>query len=233
MVSMDSVVLSAAGAVLAAIPSLLVLRRVRRLEVLSAYDAQTGLRSGRLYDDDAALLSRSSCSVAVLLIDLDDFRRFNDRGYREAGDRALQTVAQVLKESLQRAADRIYRLHTAGDEFVVLLTVESFAEAFRQADRLRRAIELASVPGSIGIAYAEPSPQRNPAQLLRLATTNKNAAKQRGGNCVYPLPEQPSPPSVESHGEQLPTDPSGVVALPTDWETTERMVIGHVPSVRA
>ena len=71
MVSIDSLVLSAAGSVLAAIPSLLVLRRVRRLEVLSIHDAQTGLRSGRLYDDDAALLCRSSCKVAVLLIDLD------------------------------------------------------------------------------------------------------------------------------------------------------------------
>ena len=93
MISIDSLVLSAAGSVLAAIPSLLVLRRVRRLEVLSVHDWQTGLRSGRLYDDDAALLCRSSCKVAVLLIDLDDFRRFNERGYREEGDRALQTVA--------------------------------------------------------------------------------------------------------------------------------------------
>ena len=89
------------------------------------------------------------------------------------------------------------------------------------------------MPGSIGVAHAEPLPQRNPAQLLRLATTNKNVAMQRGGNCVYPLPEDPSPTSVESHEEPLPTELSGVVALPTDWETTERMVIGHGPSVRA
>lgn len=232
MISIDSLVLSAAGSVLAAIPSLLVLRRVRRLEVLSTHDAQTGLRSGRLYDDDAALLCRSSCHVAVLLIDLDDFRRFNERGYREEGDRALQTVAQVLNESLQRASDRIYRLHSAGDEFIVVITVEDFREAFRQGERLRRAIELASVPGSIGIAYAEPSTQRSPAQLLRLATTNKNAAKQRGGNCVYPLPEESPPISVESQVEPIPTERTGMVVVPTDWETTERVVIGHSPSVR-
>lgn len=233
MVSIDSLVLSAAGSVLAVIPSLLVLRRVRRLEVLNVHDWQTGLRSGRLYDDDAALLCRSLCAMAVLLIDLDDFRRFNERGYREEGDRALQTVAQVLKESLQRAADRIYRMHSAGDEFIIVLTVEDFREAYRQAERLRRAIELASVPGSIGIAYAEPSTQRNPAQLLRLATTNKNAAKQRGGNCVYPLPEEPQPISVEPQGEPKPTEQTGMVVVPIDWETTERVVIGHGPSVTA
>ena len=169
----------------------------------------------------------------MLLIDLDDFRRFNERGYREEGDRALQTVAQVLKESLQRAADRVYRMHSAGDEFIVVITVEDFREAFQQAERLRRAIELASVPGSVGIAYAEPSTHRSPAQLLRLATTNKNAAKQRGGNCVYPLPEEPPPISVESQGEPIATEPTGMVVMPTDWETTERVVIGHSPSVRA
>ena len=124
-------------------------------------------------------------------------------------------------------------MHSAGDEFIVVITVENFREAFRQAERLRRAIELASVPGSIGIAYAEPSTQRNPPQLLRLATTNKSAAKQRGGNCVYPLPEEPQPISVESQGEPIPTEQTGMVVVPTDWETTERVVIGHGPSVTA
>ncbi|HNO69448.1 MAG TPA: GGDEF domain-containing protein, partial [Pseudomonadota bacterium] len=175
--------------------------RLRRLEDRSSRDYQTGLRSGRLFDDDAAMLCRSSAAVAVLLVDLDNFRRFNQAGYREEGDRALLTAAQVLKENLRRQADRLYRMHTAGDEFLILLTVDSFREAHRQAERLRVALERAALPACIGIAFADASGSREPARLLRLATINKDTAKKSGGNAVFPPEEPPtaSAPLVVSH----------------------------------
>lgn len=170
-------------------------RQVGRLEEISVYDPLTGLRSGRLFESECAILCRGPSPVAVLLIDLDNFRRYNEGGYREEGDRALNLAARVLLDSLRRRADRLYRLHTAGDEFVCFFAVETARDAYRQAERLRAALAAAKVPGSIGIAFAEGSTVRDPAKLLSLAATNKNAAKLRGGDSVFP-PDEPPPSAV-------------------------------------
>jgi diguanylate cyclase (GGDEF)-like protein len=188
--------------------------QVGRLEAVSVFDSLTGLRAGRLFESECAILCRGPSPIAVLLIDLDDFRRFNDKGYREEGDRALKLAAQVLSEKLRRRADRLYRLHTAGDEFVAFFAVEGPREAYRQAERLRGALATVKVPCSVGIAFAEGSTARDPAQLLRLATTNKNVAKKRGGNGVFPPPEGPPP--------------SPLAVRPTDWDKTERLVVGNL-----
>jgi diguanylate cyclase (GGDEF)-like protein len=170
-------------------------RQVGRLEEISVYDPMTGLRSGRLFESECSILCRGPSPVAVLLVDLDDFRRYNRGGYREEGDRALKLAARVLSESLRRRADRLYRLHTAGDEFVIFFSVETARDAYRQAERLRGALATAKVPGSIGIAFAEGSTVRDPARLLSLAGSNKDAAKNRGGNTVFP-PDEPPPSAV-------------------------------------
>ena len=170
-------------------------QQVGRLEEVSVFDPLTGLRSGRLFESECSILCRGPCPVAVLLIDLDNFRRYNEGGYREEGDRAIALAARVLSEKLRRQADRIYRLHTAGDEFVLFFAVETSRDAYRQAERLREALASVNVPCSVGIAFAEGSTTRDPAQLLRLATTNKHIAKKRGGNTVYP-PDEPPPSPV-------------------------------------
>jgi diguanylate cyclase (GGDEF)-like protein len=154
MISPDGLVCALVAGAVAALPSLFVYGRVRRLEDLSYRDYQTGLRSVRLLDDDLALLGRTEAPVALLLVDLDDFRRFNELGYRSHGDRALLLAATTIRRTLMRSGDRIYRMHTAGDEFLILLTARSYAQAFAEAESVRRALELASVPASIGIAYS-------------------------------------------------------------------------------
>lgn len=186
-------------------------QQVGRLEEVSVYDPLTGLRSGRLFESECSILCRGPCPVAVLLIDLDNFRRYNDGGYREEGDRAIKLAARVLSEKLRRQADRIYRLHTAGDEFVLFFAVETSRDAYRQAERLREALASVNVPCSVGIAFAEGSTTRDPAQLLRLATTNKNIAKKRGGNTVYP-PDEPPPSSVLAKVIEEWTSPSRLSA---------------------
>ena len=196
---------------LAALPSLFVLLRVRRLEDLSYRDYQTGLRSVRLLDDDLALLGRTEAPIALVLVDLDDFRRFNELGYRSHGDQALLLAATTIRRTLQRSGDRIYRMHTAGDEFLILLTARSYAQAFSEAESVRRALELASVPASIGIAYSAGGRRHglNRDALLELATTNKNHAKRQGKNRVYPPNDDPPPPPVaiaaeRAGGDRLP-----------------------------
>ena len=198
MVAPDGLVCALVAGAVAALPSLLVYGRVRRLEDLSYRDYQTGLRSVRLLDDDLALLGRTEAPVALLLVDLDDFRRFNELGYRSHGDRALLLAATTIRRTLMRSGDRIYRMHTAGDEFLILLTARSYAHARFEAESVRRALELASVPASIGIAYSAGGRRRglNRDALLELATTNKKYAKRNGKNQVYPPNDDPPSPPV-------------------------------------
>ena len=198
MISPDGFVYALVAGAVAALPSLFVYGRVRRLEDLSYRDYQTGLRSVRLLDDDLALLGRTEAPVALLLVDLDDFRRFNELGYRSHGDRALLLAATTIRRTLMRSGDRIYRMHTAGDEFLILLTARSYAQAFAEAESVRRALELASVPASIGIAYSAGGRRRglNRDALLELATTNKKYAKRNGKNQVYPPNDDPPSPPV-------------------------------------
>ena len=196
MIPPDGLVCALVAGAVAALPSLFVYGRVRRLEDLSYRDYQTGLRSVRLLDDDLALLGRTEAPVALLLVDLDDFRRFNELGYRSHGDRALLLAATTIRRTLMRSGDRIYRMHTAGDEFLILLTARSYAQAFAEAESVRRA--LASVTASIGIAYSAGGRRRglNRDALLELATTNKKYAKRNGKNQVYPPNDDPPSPPV-------------------------------------
>ena len=185
-------------------------RTVLRLEDRSAYDYETELRSGRLFEDDAAVLCRSGCRVAVLLIEVAD-----------AGK--LLTAAHALQKSLVRHSDRLYRC--GSESFLVLLTVDDAAAAHRQAHRLRAALESVQVDGCIGIAFADPDApdterhnRRTAARLQTLAATNLAAAKKRPQHRIYPPLLPPNdPPAVV-----------GAVTLPqaTDWERTERIVLG-------
>lgn len=184
---------------LAALPALMVAARVQRLEALNHLDHQTGLRNGRLLDDDVALLSRARAPIALLLVDLDNFRQFNQTSYAN-GDRALLTAAQTMKRPLQRLGDRVYRKYASGDEFLVLLSPKGFEDAHHQAERIRVALEQVGVPASIGIAYCHGEPGRRavfPGDLIERATLAKNEAKRLGGNTVYPqLPKQPPLPPI-------------------------------------
>ena len=189
-------------------------RQVGSLENLSYFDYQTGLRSGRLFEDDAELICRSPSPIALLLIDLDDFAANNRDGYREGGDEKLRQAARIISTVLHRKADRIYRMHCAGDEFLVLLTPRRIREAFAQAERLRQALSRARVPACIGIGFGEGSTPRDPRSLLRLATTHKDVAKrQPGKNSIYP---------------KAPPEPTAA-PLPVDWANETTSI--HVGSV--
>ncbi|MBL9040507.1 MAG: GGDEF domain-containing protein [Myxococcales bacterium] len=188
-------------------------RTVLRLEDRSARDYETGLRSARLFDEDAAILCRTPCRIAVLLVEVDG----SDR------DAALGTGAKVLEHSLRRQSDRLYR--RGPWELLVLLTVNDAAESFAHAQRLQVALGARRVDVFIGIAFADPDApdtgshnRRTSARLLQLATTNLAAAKKRSASRIYP-------PLF------LPNDPPAVVATVVppkaiDWERTERMVVG-------
>src|SRR6185437_16020203 len=130
----------------------------------ATHDGLTGLPNRALFLDRLAqAIARSLRSeelVAVLFLDLDNFKAVNDTLGHEIGDRLLQTVAERLQRSL-RVGETVARF--GGDEFTVLLSnVATEAAARQAADRLRAALqqpvelagELLTPSASIGVACA-------------------------------------------------------------------------------
>jgi diguanylate cyclase (GGDEF)-like protein len=160
-------------------------RLERELRHHALHDALTGLANRVLFVERLkhALTRRSTEPLAVLFIDLDDFKSVNDTHGHAAGDRVLIRVAARLQRCL-RPHDTAARL--GGDEFGVLLEdVVDEAEAEQVADRIAHALRDDGSNGSggtrisVGIAVARPG-VTDSEELLRNADLAMYAAKDRG-----------------------------------------------------
>ena len=170
--------------------SLSLARRLRRIERRSKLDPLTGLGSGDwLHTERWPAALRSGRPLAVAFIDLDHLKRHNDTLGHGAGDEYIRTCAQTLCGALRRGVDEIFRLHTAGDEFLVLL--HGPLDADRLATALHQRLAQARVSASIGLAYcpeADFGPAR--AQLRTRAWQACRQAKAQGGDCAVVVPAQ-------------------------------------------
>jgi diguanylate cyclase (GGDEF)-like protein len=126
--------------------------------------------------------------LAVVLADLDHFKRINDARGHAAGDRALVAVARTL-ETHRRAADTCARY--GGEEFALVVAEADGAAALQVAERLRRAVECLSVEAggepvpltvSAGVAAFPELFASSPGELLALADEALYEAKRRGRN---------------------------------------------------
>lgn len=163
-------------------------RMQEELERLSITDALTGLYNRRHFDqklnDEFSLARRYDRPLAVLLFDVDHFKRFNDTYGHDQGDRVLQAIAGVMKSL--RTIDISCRY--GGEEFAVILPNTPVENATFAAERLRAAIAEMMVDGltvtiSIGVA-ALPGAAERPDDLLKAADTALYASKQGGRNRV-------------------------------------------------
>jgi diguanylate cyclase (GGDEF)-like protein/PAS domain S-box-containing protein len=150
------------------------------------HDSLTGLANRALFEDrlSQALVRRHDGGVAVLFIDLDDFKTVNDSLGHAYGDELLSTTAQRLRTVL-RPEDTAARL--GGDEFAVLLDdLSGEIEAVEVAERIRRALEPAleldgrqlTPSASIGVAWTAEAAEAD--NILRNADVAMYAAKERG-----------------------------------------------------
>lgn len=177
------------------------LERADMLEKLAATDALTGLYNRRYLDErldeELSRSTRHSLNFSLMLIDLDNFKIYNDQCGHIAGDNALKKVASLLRSSA-RDIDIVARF--GGEEFMVLLPDTGKKEATFVAERIRKAIEShpfpreASLPGgklttSIGVSTF-PDDGDFPSSLVNAADIALYQAKNQGRNLVIPFTRQ-------------------------------------------
>jgi diguanylate cyclase (GGDEF)-like protein len=158
-------------------------------EQLSLTDGLTGLLNRRYLeerlDEEIKRSSRHRFPLSLLMLDVDDFKSYNDSFGHQAGDAALKIAADVIKDSL-RNEDVAARY--GGEEFSVMLPQTSADEAAAIAERIRSRFESTAFPFrqvtvSIGIAAFTGEPQTS-AQLINAADNALYGAKRSGRNAV-------------------------------------------------
>ena len=113
-------------------------RRNRHFAQLALCDDLTGVGNRRRLDRDLAIEARNGDTpVAVIMVDIDHFKRINDEHGHDAGDQVLRAVADVLRCEV-RTGDVVYRY--GGEEFCVLLAQTNTTEAGQVAERIRFAV---------------------------------------------------------------------------------------------
>lgn len=169
-----------------------------RLRKLAATDPLTGLSNRGHFEEALALLSKHCRDrlepLSMVLLDLDDFKQYNDSHGHPAGDEALRISARIIRDNV-RDRDLAFRL--GGEEFGVLLPDTEEAAAYRLAERLR--VKFAECPwpkrqvhASFGVAQLEANAVRT-NQLLKDADRALYASKNRGRNRVMASSELPPP----------------------------------------
>ena len=161
-------------------------RQSDRLQLLAGTDALTGAANRRAWDEELASAIvrsvRDGRPFSVALIDLDDFKGFNDQNGHQAGDRLLKEAAAAWMGIL-RASDILARI--GGDEFGALLPGCDIQVAATIAEKLRAAVPAAKC--SVGVAMWDGT--ESVETLLARADGGLYEAKEQGRGRVVVLPE--------------------------------------------
>ncbi|MHC8354752.1 sensor domain-containing diguanylate cyclase [Pseudomonas sp. LB3P81] len=166
----------------------------RTLELLALEDALTGLANRRQFDlflrAEMGRAKRSQGSLALLMIDVDDFKRFNDRYGHLTGDECLRSISAIIGANIKRPGDLAARY--GGEEFAVVLPGTDSAGAFLVAEKIRRAVQQAGIEHSesaqgivtvsLGVSACSPTVDDSPKALIGAADKALYAAKTSGRN---------------------------------------------------
>jgi diguanylate cyclase (GGDEF)-like protein len=159
-----------------------------KLQELATTDSLTGLKNRRKFDIEIDAewrrAARNETPVAVLLIDADHFKAYNDTHGHQAGDQVLIGIAICIADAVRRAGDCPARY--GGEEFAVLLPGLSAIEAFAVAEIIRLKVEQWSEAGattvSVGVASMTPTASSDWSDLIEAADKALYAAKANGRN---------------------------------------------------
>lgn len=167
---------------------------LQRFERNASTDALTGLSNRHAMEDmfprEVARCVKDDAPVSLIMIDVDQFKSFNDKFGHVAGDRALSAVGKVLRKQF-RPRDLLVRY--GGDEFAVLLPGVGEKEATTIADRVRSAVSgstedspdsLIQIPVNVSMGVAQLEKHGSFESLLRAADEALYRAKAAGRNTV-------------------------------------------------
>lgn len=166
-----------------------------KLLALSQVDALTGVFNRRYLDEwltgELRRVNRTRSSMAVMMIDIDHFKRFNDTHGHHTGDLCLQAVAAELQAACHRPGDVVARY--GGEEFVVLASDIPASGADALAESLRQKIATLAIPAdaqrlavtiSIGVCWQQSDGGLQAESLLAVADKALYRAKAGGRNQV-------------------------------------------------
>jgi diguanylate cyclase (GGDEF)-like protein len=177
--------------------------KATQFQLMSITDALTGMLNRRYLEERLAeelrRSERQNFAMGFMMIDIDDFKFYNDQNGHQAGDLALEMTAQCLK-SVLRGADVASRY--GGEEFCILLPQTTLEEALAIAERIRRRVErtrfphgktqpLGTVTVSIGVSALNET-NNSPAAIIGAADRALYHAKRLGKNNVQVLASDPT-----------------------------------------
>lgn len=165
------------------------------LEQLATRDGLTGLANRRCFDEtlhaEWARALRHRQPLSLLMVDVDNFKAYNDANGHLGGDECLKRIATAVSSEM-RANDLVARY--GGEEFAVILPNQSLKGAATVAERIRSRVELLQVPNrmvpgehvtvSIGAATALPAPENSASELVAIADAALYRAKHMGRNRI-------------------------------------------------
>jgi diguanylate cyclase (GGDEF)-like protein len=177
----------------------------QHLETLVATDALTGVANRRAFDLALAREWRRSARghepIALLLLDVDHFKAYNDTYGHQAGDECLRLVATAVAAAVRRPADVVARY--GGEEFAVILPETYLKNAGAIAEVILASVEAAAIPHeksayghvtvSVGAAAVVPVADRPFTDLTALADDALYTAKRRGRNRVHTIEDTRRP----------------------------------------
>ena len=164
------------------------------LEELATVDSMTGLANRRRFDvflqQEWQRSERSRLPLSMLLVDIDYFKKFNDRYGHPAGDECIRQVAAVLRTAASRVADLGARY--GGEEFAVVLVDTPVQGAVAVAEFIRKQVELLRIPHedapvgyvtvTIGMATRDGDEYRRSAELVEACDRALYEGKNLGRN---------------------------------------------------
>lgn len=169
-----------------------------RLFELAVVDGLTGAYVRRYFEirlgEELAKLARHPGDLAVIMLDLDDFKAVNDRFGHGIGDHVLKELTSLLRANVRQGVDVVSRY--GGEEFIILMPGACAAEGLVTAERLRALCAGRSfgednrlrVTFSAGVAASDEITPPTAEGLMALVDERLYAAKSRGRNCVVGTP---------------------------------------------